>query len=404
MYKLDKNIDRASIVMILIGIISCILAFWTDRHGDHPFAHAWTNILFNNYFFLGISLFAVFFVALQYVAEAGWSIILKRVPEAIMTFLPYTSVVMLFIVITAVLHFGGNHIYHWLEPGIMTEGSPNYDYIIAGKEPYLNATFFLIRSFLYVIIWVYCARRLRQISLEGDLEGEIGEKSYWKGLRVSGWFIVLFAVTSSTAAWDWIMSIDTHWFSTLFGWYIFSEWATIGFASILLMTLLLNKQGYLRHLNDSHIHDLGKWLFAFSIVWTYMWFSQFMLIWYANIPEEVIYHMERIELDNYRFLTWFSIGINFIVPALFLMSRDAKRNKNRLIFVCIVVLIGHWINSYLLFAPGTLHEHGHLGILEIGLGVGFLGLFIKVVLNSLSKRDIEIKHHPFLDESQNLHT
>ena len=114
--------------------------------------------------------------------------------------------------------------------------------------------------------------------------------------------------------------------------------------------------------------------------------------------------MERIELDNYRFLFWFSLAINFIVPALFLMSRDAKRNKNRLIFVCIVVLIGHWINSYLLFAPGTLHDHGHLGILEIGLGIGFLGLFIKVVLTNLSKRDIELKHHPFLEESKHLHT
>ena len=396
MYTPTKRINIISIVMIVIGILSCSVAFITDSHA------AWTNLLFNNYFFLGISIFAVFFVALQHVAEAGWSTVLKRVPEAIMSFLPITAIIMLFIVIAATLHW--NHIYHWLAEGVMDPESDYYDKIIAGKEAYLNSTFFLIRSFLYVIIWVYCARRLRQISLDGDLEGEIGEKSYWKGLRVSGWFIVLFAVTSSTAAWDWIMSIDTHWFSTLFGWYIFSEWATIGFASILLLTLFLNKQGYLQHLNDSHIHDLGKFVFAFSIVWTYMWFSQFMLIWYANIPEEVIYHMERIELDNYRFLFWFSLAINFVIPTLFLMSRDAKRNKNRLIFVCIVILIGHWINSYLLFAPGTLHDHGHLGILELGLGIGFLGLFIKVVFNSLSKRSIEIKHHPFLEESKHLHT
>ena len=135
-----------------------------------------------------------------------------------------------------------------------------------------------------------------------------------------------------------------------------------------------------------------------------MWFSQFMLIWYANIPEEVTYFMERIELDNYRFLFWFSLAINFIVPTLLLISRDAKRNRGRLIFVCIVILIGHWINSYLLFAPGTLHDHGHLGWLEVGMGIGFHGLFINIVLRSLSKRDIEIKHHPFLDESKHLHT
>ncbi len=396
MYTINKNIRIASLVMIVIGLFSAVVAFMSDSHS------AWTSLLFNNYFFLGISLFAVFFVALQYVAEAGWSTVIKRVPEAIMTFLPITCIVMLIIVIGAALHF--NHIYHWMEVGITDPLAENYDKIIAGKKEYLNIPFFIIRSFIYVIIWVYCAKKIRQNSLESDKEGGIGEKSYWKGLRVSGWFIVLFAITSSTAAWDWIMSIDTHWFSTLFGWYIFSEWATIGFASILLITLLLNKQGYLKDLNDSHIHDLGKFVFAFSIVWTYMWFSQFMLIWYANIPEEVTYFMERIELGNYRFLFWFSLIINFIVPTVWLMSRDAKRNKNRLIFVCIVILIGHWINSYLLFAPGTLHEHGHLGLLEVGMGIGFLGLFVNVFLRNLSKRDIEIKHHPFLDESKHLHT
>jgi hypothetical protein len=186
MYIPNNKVNIVSYIMIFIGVLSATVAFISDTHA------AWTNLLFNNYFFLGISLFAVFFVALQHVAEAGWSTVIKRVPEAIMTFLPYTSVVMLFIVATAVLHFGGNHIYHWLEPGIMNEGSDNYDHIIAGKEAYLNAPFFLIRSCVYVIIWIYCSRRLRQISLAGDLEGGIGEKSYWKGLRVSGWFIVFF--------------------------------------------------------------------------------------------------------------------------------------------------------------------------------------------------------------------
>ena len=406
MFKTNKKTNLIISVMILLGIISGIIAFLVDSHA------AWTNLLFNNYFFLGISLFAVFFVALQYVSEAGWSTIIKRVPEAIMTFLPVTGVIMLFIVVAAALHW--NHIYHWMEPGIMDEfitdkngndiKNPKYDKIIAGKKEYLNIPFFLIRSFIYVIIWVFCAKKLRDLSLEGDLEGGIGEKSYWKGLKVAGWFIVLFAVTSSTASWDWIMSIDTHWFSTLFGWYIFSEWATIGFASILLLTLYVHKQGYLKDLNDSHIHDLGKFVFAFSIVWTYMWFSQFMLIWYANIPEEVAYHLQRIESPNYRFLFWFSLIINFLLPTILLMSRDAKRNINRLMFVCVAILFGHWINSYLLFAPGTLFDHGHLGFLEVGMGIGFIGLFLKVIFYNLGKRDVEIKHHPFLDESKHLHT
>ena len=396
MYKISKSTHLLSLVLIAIGLISTVYAFINDSHA------AWTSLIFNNYFFLGISIFAVFFVALQHVAEAGWSTVIKRVPEAIMTFIPYACAVMIFIVVAAMLHW--NHIYHWMEEGIMTEGAPNYDKIIAGKEAYLNPIFFLVRSIIYVVVWIYCAKRLRDISLQGDLEGGIGENSYNKGITVSAWFIVFFAVSSSMASWDWIMSIDTHWFSTLFGWYIFSEWSAIGFTTILLFCLFLKKQGYLLDLNDSIIHDLGKWVFAFSVVWTYMWFSQFMLIWYANIPEEVTYFMERIELSNYRFLFWFSAAINFVVPTIVLMSRDAKRNTNFLIVASVVILIGHWINSYLLFAPGTLHNHGHLGLTDLGMGLGFLGLFFYVVFRSLTTRPLSVKHHPFLEESKHLHT
>jgi|TARA_B110001450_G_scaffold39902_1_gene35757 hypothetical protein len=396
MYKISKSSLILSISLIVIGLLSSIYAFMDDAHA------AWTSLVFNNYFFLGISIFAVFFVALQHVAEAGWSTVIKRVPEAIMTFLPYSCGIMIFIVVAALMHW--NHIYHWLEPGIMTVGSENYDKIIAGKEAYLNPIFFLVRSLIYVVVWIYCAKRLRDISLQGDLEGGLGDKAYSKGITVSAWFIVFFAISSSMAAWDWIMSIDTHWFSTLFGWYIFSEWAAIGFTTILLFCLFLRKQGYLQDLNQSIIHDLGKWVFAFSVVWTYMWFSQFMLIWYANIPEEVTYFMERIELPNYNFLFWFSAGLNFVVPTIVLMSRDSKRNSNNLIVACIVILIGHWINSYLLFAPGTLHDHGHLGFKEIGMGLGFVGLFLLIVFRSLTTRSLEIKHHPFLEESKHLHT
>ena len=396
MYKISKNTRLLSLGLILIGIISTSYAFITDAHA------AWTSLLFNNYFFLGISIFAVFFVALQHVAEAGWSTVIKRVPEAIMTFLPYACAVMIFIVVAAILHW--NHIYHWMEEGIMTEGAPNYDKIIAGKEAYLSPIFFLVRSLIYVSVWIYCAKRLRDISLQGDLEGGLGKKSYNKGITVSAWFIVFFAISSSTASWDWIMSIDTHWFSTLFGWYIFSEWSAIGFTTILLFCLFLKKQGYLPDLSESIIHDLGKLVFAFSVVWTYMWFSQFMLIWYANIPEEVTYFMERIELPNYNFLFWFSAAINFVIPTIVLMSRDAKRNTNFLIFASVTILIGHWINSYLLFAPGTLHDHGHLGFTELGMGLGFLGLFLFIVFRSLTTRSLDIKHHPFLEESKHLHT
>jgi hypothetical protein len=394
MFTIDKKAKNFSMVLMAIGLIALIYGFSTDAH------RAWPSLLFNNYFFIGIAVFGVFFVAKQYVSEAGWSIVLKRIPEAVMSVLPVMSLIMLFIMFASIMHW--NHIYHWLHEGIMDPASDHYDKIIAGKEAYLNGSFFIIRTIIYLLGWNYFAKKLRALSvLEDKVEGTA---IHFKSVSTSAWFMVFFAVTSAMASWDWIMSIDPHWFSTIFGWYVFAEWGAIGFTTILLFTLYLKRQGYLEDVNENHIHDLGKWIFAMSLVWTYMWFSQFMLIWYANIPEEVTYFMARLEVDNYKFLFWFSMIINFIAPIILLMSRDAKRNNGRLIFVGCVILVGHWINSYLLVTPGTLGAHGHIGFVEIGMGLGFAGLFIYLVLNSLTKEPLETKNHPFLDESKHLHT
>lgn len=394
MFTIDKKAKNISVTLMVIGLVALIVGLISNPH------NTWPALLFNTYFYLGISVFAVFFVALQYVAEAGWSVVIKRVPEAIMGALPVFSAIMLFIIIAAIMHW--NHIYHWLHEGIMDPASEHYDKIIAGKEPFLNASFFIIRTIIYLVGWNFFARKLRSLSLLEDKEG--GTAIHFRGVKVSAWFMVFFTITSAIASWDWIMSIDTHWFSTIFGWYIFSEWAAIGFTTILLFTLYLQKQGYLKDLNSSHIHDLGKWIFAFSLVWTYIWFSQFMLIWYSNIPEEVTYFTARWEVHNYRFLFWFSMIINFVFPLILLMSRDAKRNKNILLLVCIMVLIGHWLNAYLLVTPGTLNTHGHIGLTEIGLGLGFAGLLIYLTLNTLTKAPLEASNHPLLDESKHLHT
>ena len=394
MFTIDKKAKNFSMVLMAIGLIALIYGFSTDAH------RTWPSLLFNNYFFIGIAVFGVFFVAKQYVSEAGWSIVLKRVPEAVMSALPVMSLIMLFIMFASIMHW--NHIYHWLHEGIMDPANDHYDKIIAGKEAYLNGSFFIIRTIIYLLGWNYFAKKLRALSvLEDKVEGTA---IHFKSVSTSAWFMVFFAVTSAMASWDWIMSIDPHWFSTIFGWYVFAEWGAIGFTTILLFTLYLKRQGYLEDVNENHIHDLGKWIFAMSLVWTYMWFSQFMLIWYANIPEEVTYFMARLEVENYKFLFWFSMIINFIAPIILLMSRDAKRNNGRLIFVGCVILVGHWINSYLLVTPGTLGTHGHIGFVEIGMGLGFAGLFIYLVLNSLTKQPLETKNHPFLDESKNLHT
>ncbi|NBX79827.1 MAG: quinol:cytochrome C oxidoreductase, partial [Flavobacteriales bacterium] len=232
-------------------------------------------------------------------------------------------------------------------------------------------------------------------SLEEDRIG--GTELHFKNYRKGATFLVFFAVFSSTSSWDWLMSIDVHWFSTLFGWYTFAGMWCSTMVVIVLTTLYLKKLGYLKKVNDSHIHDLGKWTFATSFLWSYLWFSQFMLIWYANIPEEVTYYQMRIE--NFKFLYFAMFVINFAFPMLLLMSRDAKRHAGILTLVGLIILTGHWLDVYIMVSAGSLGSNAHLGVLEVGMALLVAGLFIYVVLNNLTKAPLTPVNHPFLDES-----
>jgi hypothetical protein len=193
------------------------------------------------------------------------------------------------------------------------------------------------------------------------------------------------------------MSIDAHWYSTLFGWYIFSGLFNIALAGIILILIFLKRNGYLKEVNDNHFHDLGKYLFGFSIVWMYLWFSQYLLIWYANIPEETIYF--NVRLKDFPVLFYLNLILCFLFPMLFLMSREAKRNLKFLTIASIVVLVGHWIDLYLVIMPGSLGKISNIGIIEIGTTIAYLGLFILVVLKNLAKKPLISKNHPFLKES-----
>jgi len=236
----------------------------------------------------------------------------------------------------------------------------------------------------------------RKRSLREDVEG--GTKLHFKNFTKAALFLVLFGYMSSTSTWHWLMSIDPHWFSTLYGWYIFSGMWLTGMVTVLMIVLYLKKLGHLQIVNDSHIHDIGKWIFALSFLWSYLFFSQFMLIWYPNIPEEAIYYTFRFE--NYKVIYWGMFMANFIIPMVILMSREAKRHIGILIVVCLLILMGHWTDIYMLVTPGTMGEYGTIGLLEIGLFMTFLGLFIYWILNTISKAPLVPKNHPYLDESK----
>jgi hypothetical protein len=389
-YTFSDKLKKTCFVLMGIGILALIYGLVSGA--EHQ--RIWANLLLNSFFFMAIALGATFFLALQYATEAAYAVTAKRVIEAITTYLPIGLACMLIIFASGALHL--NHLYEWMDPKVVEE-----DKIIAGKTGYLNIPFFFARALAYVLIWLYFQRLFRKKSLEADLMGDPDFKIHFGNMKNGAIFLVLFGVTSSTSAWDWLMSIDVHWFSTMFGWYVFSGMWVSAMIVIILLTLHLKKKGHLQNVNENHLHDLGKWMFAISFLWTYLFFCQFMLIWYSNIPEEVTYFQHR--WNHYMPLFWFTFFVNFTFPMLFLMARDSKRNYGFLKVIAIIIFIGHWLDVYMIVMPGTVgHEWHLLSPLEIGMGLGFLGLFMYVVLTSLTKAPLMVKNHPYLEESIHL--
>jgi hypothetical protein len=293
-----------------------------------------------------------------------------------------------------------NHIWHWMDPEVMNPDSSHFDAIIANKQPFLSQWFFWLMNAVYFAVFLLFARGFRKRSLQEDSDG--GTKIHMKNFAKGALFLVLFGYLSSVMSWHWIMSIDTHWFSTLFGWFVFSGIWVSATIFILLLVFWLKSQGYLEFINESHIHDMGKWMFAISFLWTYLFFSQFMLIWYANIPEEVTYYLDRF--GNYKWILWTTVAVNFVIPIVLLMSREAKRSRPTIMIIGAILFVFHWVDVFIMIMPGSVFDHWAIGVLEVGMFVFFLGLFIFTVLRTLSKAPLLVKNHPYLDENLHHHT
>jgi len=392
-YEFSGKPKTWSLIAILIGVLAIVFGFLTD-HAERTFA----NLLLMAYYFTCVCAAGAFFLAVQYVAQAGWSAGLLRIPQAFARILPIASVI-LFVVCAAGL-FTHNLYHHWTGEGLTDPNSPNYDHLIAGKAGYLNIPFFLTRLVIFLASYSIFSLMLTRFSANEDLEG--GLNSYNKSIKWSAIFLIVFGFTTPIWSFDVIMSLEAHWFSTMFGWYNFAAMWVSGLCAITLTVILLKKGGYMTWINENHLHDLGKFIFAFSIFWTYVWFAQFLLIWYANMPEETMYFYHRFE-PEYLPWFWLNIVINFVAPILILMTRDSKRHTNTLMFVCIMLLAGHWLDYYMMIMPGTVAEHRGFGIIEIGIAIGFTGLFTFLMLRSLSTKSLVPVHHPFLDESVHHH-
>lgn len=392
-FTIPGKAKTASFLLMAIGLILIIAMFMMDTNADPEYNHnrAWSNVFAGAFFFMAIALGSAFFLSLQYAAEAGWATSIKRVMEAIAMYLPWGLCFLFLFFILGQLHI--HHIYPWMDPKLA-----EHDAIVAGKMGYFGS-FWWIRTVIYMIAWVWFTMKLRKNSIEADkLDVDVNNSFHWKNVKLSAYFLIVFAVTSSTSAWDWLLSIDIHWFSTLYGWYIFSGMWCSAMVVITMLIVYLKKLGHLEFVTESTIHDMGKWMFAISFLWTYLYFSQFMLIWYSDIPEEVIYYQTRWE--NYKALMWTVLFVNFAFPMIMLMSRDSKRNFFFLMFVGIIILVGHFLDIIMVVMPGTVGHHWTgLNWMECGSFFFFLGLFIYVVLNALTKASLRVKNHPYINES-----
>ncbi len=378
-----------------------------DAHAEHE-AHLthvlhqlqnkpWAALYVACIFFLLISMGTLAFYAIQQVAQAGWSPVLFRVMQGITSYLPVGSVLFFVFLILSGLHF--NHLFVWLGEGVTDPNSANYDHIIAGKAGYLNFPFWIVRAAIFLLGWNAYRYYSRKNCLAQDEADD--NLNYKKNFKMSAGFLVFFIVSESIMSWDWIMSIDPHWFSTLFGWYVFASFFVSGITMIAMVTLYLKSKGYLEHVNTSHIHDLAKFMFGISVFWTYLWFSQFMLIWYADIPEEITYYVTRIQLYNLPFFG--AVVMNFLFPLLILINTDFKRITWILVMAGSVILLGHYVDFFNMIMPGTVGDQWFIGVSEIASVLFFLGLFIYVVFTALTKAPLLAKRNPFIEESKHFH-
>jgi len=340
-------------------------------------------------FFLSIALGAMFFVLVHFVCRAGWGVAVRRLSENVMATVPLFAA--LFVPVAAGMH----HLFHWTDAEAVA-----HDALLQSKAPYLNTSFFFVRAAVYFTCWTVIALVYYRGSCRQD---DSGDESITRRLTArSGPAIVLYAVTVSFAAIDWIMSLDPHWYSTIFGVYYFSGALVGTFSFTVLIAVALRRAGYLRHaVTVEHFHDLGKLLFAFSLFWAYIAFSQFFLIWYANLPEETVWYMRRLE-GSWKALTIVLALGHFAVPFFFLMSRTIKRHRGLLVIGAIWMLLIHLLDIYWLVMP-VLHAHGvRPALLDLTTLVGIGGLFFALFGWLLTRRALVPMRDPRLMESLSL--
>ncbi|MCG8416598.1 MAG: quinol:cytochrome C oxidoreductase [Proteobacteria bacterium] len=380
------------------GVVFLVIALIIGAaSGDHlsRFFHSYLVALA---YFLSVALGALFFVVLQPLVKAHWSVTVRRLAEILTSTFPLLGVLALGILIPMLLGSSGPY-HHWVHP------APD-DHVLHGKAAWLNVPFFAIRVAVYFAIWIFIARWFFNKSVEQD---DTGDAEISDRLRAaSGPSIIVFALTIAFAAFDLLMSLNPHWFSTIFGVYYFAGAAIAIFASLSLVGMFLQKKGKLtRSISVEHYHDLGKLLFAFVFFWSYIAFSQFMLIWYANLPEETVWYQPRL------FTNWSGVSIlllvaHTIIPFVFLLSRWTKRVLSRLAFFSIWMMVMHYVDIYWIVMPEYIAPNQTQTVFSYAVGdlamdlFAFIGvgcLFVAFAARTAAKVNLIPIKDPMLGDS-----
>lgn len=389
-YQVPASVQNLGIALLVVGAIGLGLAFAGEQW------RAWSSVLIGAYYFTGVALGAAFFYAIFSLVGAGWWVLVKRPAEAFTTWLPVGLVAFL-----AIGFAGLHHLYEWSVPEIMAQ-----DHLLQRKAALLTETGWQLRVVVYFGIWMLTTWMFRRHSQAQDHDGDV--QHTLANRRVAAIHLVLFALTLTFAGLDWMSSLEPHWFSTMFGVYQFIGMFVVGNAWLTLFVLGMKRAGYLPQVNDNHYHDLGKFLFAWSIFWAYIWVCQYMLIWYSNIPEETGYYLLR-QHDGWEVIWGLNPIIRWVLPFLILMPRENKRKPKLLALVAGLQVVGHFLDIYLQVIPATSHFAAHhagaavhgpvFGLQELGGLLFFAGTFLLIVPRMMARAPLIAKHDPYLQES-----
>jgi len=388
----SPGLKRAGLALILAGAAFSAIGLFTDGGLDR----LGYGYLLGFAFIWAIVLGSLFFTALHHLTHAVWSVVIRRVAEMFAAPMAIVGVLFVPVLLFAFLHDSFS-LFPWANPDVVAG-----DHILQGKRPYLNTIFFSVRGIAFFLIWIALAAFFVKNSIRQDDGG--GADLTRRMRKVSAPFMIVFALTVTFASFDWMMSMEPHWFSTIYGVYVFGGMTAAALAAITIAVVWLRARGRLGEgvVRDEHLYSLGALIFAFTCFWAYIAFSQFMLIWYGNMPEETVYFIHRIE-HGWLGVSLALVAVRFVVPFFLLLSRDSKMCPKRLVAASVIVLAGEYLDLYWLIMPQVHADGPRLGWHELGPTLLLAGVLLLYLARFLARHRTMAVGDPFFEDSRRFH-